>query len=100
MNVKEELSTPLVAESPVGVEDTSEEHMLKLESLEEKVAEYIKFDFSNVEGLFCLPNVKPNMKAIEKVRITQVHGSMTAEDSLSIFYSQQTTVQTGHSSVN
>ena len=32
MNGKEVLSTPLVAESPVGVEDTSEEHMLKLES--------------------------------------------------------------------
>ena len=84
MNGKEVFSTPLVAESPVGVEDTSEEHMLKLESLEEKVAEYIKFDFSNVEGLFRLPNVKPNMKAIEKVRITQIHGSMTAEDSLSM----------------
>ena len=84
MNGKEVLSTPLVAESPVGVEDTSEEHMLKLESLEEKVAEYIKFGFSNVKGLFRLPNVKPNMKAIEKVRITQIHGSMTAEDSLSM----------------
>lgn len=84
MNGKEVLSTPLVAESPVGVEDTSEEHMLKLESLEEKVAEYIKFDFSNVEGLLRLPNVEPNMKAIEKVRITQIHGSMTAEDSLSM----------------
>ena len=84
MNGKEVLSTPLVAESPVGVEDTSEEHMLKVETSEEKVAEYIKFDFSNVEGLFHLPNVKPSMKAIEKVRIIQIHGSMTAEDSLSM----------------
>ena len=58
--------------------------MLKLEFLEEKVAEYIKFDCSNVEGLLRSPNVKPNMKAIEKVRITQIHGSMTAEDSLSM----------------
>ena len=84
MNGKEVLSTPLVAESPVGVEDTSEEHMLKLESLEEKVAEYIKFDFSNIAGFFHLPNVIPYMKAIEKERITQIHGSMTAEDSLSM----------------
>ena len=82
---KEVPSTPLVAESPVGVrKGTSEYHRLKLESLEKKVAEHMQFDSSDVEGLLSLPKVKPKIKATEKVRITQIHGSMTAKDALSM----------------
>ena len=40
----------------------------------------MKFDSSDVEG----PKVKPKMKATEKARITQIHGSMTAQNALSM----------------
>ena len=63
-NEKKVPSTPLVAESPVGVrKGTSEYHRFNLESLEKKVTEHMQFGSSDVEGLLSLLKVKPKDKS-------------------------------------
>ena len=41
-------------------------------------------DASDVEGLYTLTKVKPKSKATDKVRITQIHGSILAKDAVKI----------------
>ena len=71
--------------SPINVQRFSRDYYrLKLEEAEKMLNADRCLDATDVPGLLSLPTIKPKLKTTQNVRITQMHGSMTAKNAIEV----------------